>query len=212
MNQNRRRGRSYGPYCCLLFLMGLGFLIAGVGSGMVMNALGSLASNSPDASESLKALAIWSAFTFGSLGLGSLGIFYYGIRTSTQWFGAILILCGVIGLITLYAGGGTSNSGNVIWVAMNFIAEATGSLVLTLFVSIGIGLLLVIITLLFGGSQSPAGSASGGQPNQSGRGSQMIVCSRCGHSNPVWYAACEKCKTQITLGSNLTNNSDDYFW
>jgi hypothetical protein len=210
MNQNRRRGGNYGPYCCLLFLLGLGFLIAGVGSGMVMNAISSLTSNAPDSSESLKTLGIWSAFTFGSLGLGSLGIFYYGIRTSIQWFGAILILCGVVGLVVQYTGGGTSNSGNVIWVVMNFIAQATGSLAITSYVSIGIGLLLVFITLLFGGSQgssqsSAARPTSGGivsQPSQSARRGQLITCSHCGHSNPTWYAVCEKCGGQITLGKN----------
>lgn len=28
---------------------------------------------------------------------------------------------------------------------------------------------------------------------------QNIICSRCGHSNPAWYAACEKCNERISL-------------
>ncbi len=192
MHQKKSRGGSYGPYCCLLFLMGLGFLVAGVGSGMVMNALASLMSNSPDSTESLNTLGVWSAFTFGSLGLGSLGINYYGVKNSTLWFGAILILCGVVGLVMHYSGGGTADSGNVVWVVMNFIAEITGSLLYTSVASIGFGLLLVTITSL---------TVKTAQTSPTSNRGQMIVCSRCGHSNPVWYAVCEKCRSQITLGN-----------
>jgi hypothetical protein len=202
MGQNSRRGGNYGPYCCLLFLLGLGFLVAGIGSGMVMNSIANLSGNSPESSESLKTLGIWSAFTFGSLGFGSLGIRYYGIRNSLLWFGIILILCGSIGLYVNYTEGGPSHSGNVIWVAMNFIAGITGSLLFTSIGAIGIGGLLVISTLLMRGDQGNAnttrGMTSGG--NQAKNQGPMLTCSRCGHQNPVWFAVCEQCGAQITMG------------
>jgi len=30
----------------------------------------------------------------------------------------------------------------------------------------------------------------------------LITCSRCGQRNPSWYAACEKCGTQLSLASS----------
>jgi hypothetical protein len=150
------RGRSFGPYGCLLFLMGLGFLAAGLGSGMVPEALASVVSNSPDSDGSLSALAIWGLFTFGSLGLGSFGIKYYGIRNSTMGFGAILVICGLVGLVVHLNGGGTSNSGNAIWVGMNFVAEITGSLLITSIAAMGIGMLLVLGCLLAGSDSEPS--------------------------------------------------------
>lgn len=31
---------------------------------------------------------------------------------------------------------------------------------------------------------------------------KMTTCSRCGQSNPAWYAACEKCGAQLTLAKS----------
>jgi hypothetical protein len=199
------RGRSFGPYGCLLFLMGLGFLAAGLGSGMVPEALASVASNSPDSDGSLSALAIWGLFTFGSLGLGSFGIKYYGIRNSTMGFGGILVICGLVGLVVHLSGGGTSNSGNAIWVVMNFVAEITGSLLITSIAAMGIGMLLVLGCLLAGGnpesSRQPVRqqipSQDGSIPFQPSSKGKKKACGKCGHENPEWYSICDKCGSYL---------------
>jgi hypothetical protein len=150
MDKTQSRSSSYGPYGCLLFLMGLVFLVAGVASGMVPNALSDILTQQPGAGGSLQALAIWGLFTLGSLGLGSFGIRYYGIRNSTLGFGIILILCGIVGFIVYFSGGDTSHSGNAIWVVMNFVAEMVGSLLIASFGSTISGVVLVLIVLLYG--------------------------------------------------------------
>lgn len=200
-----KRGRSFGPYGCLLFLMGIGFLVAGVGSGMVPEALTSVMSNAPDAGDSMQALAIWGLFTFGSLGIGSLGVGHFGWRNSTIGFGVILALCGAFGLFSALTGGGTSDSGNAIWVVMNKVAEVTGSLQMTSLIAIGGGILLVTIMALSGtGSPSPSK-----QPQQPvyrkdmpepvstippGKGK---ACTKCGHMNANWCVSCERCGTML---------------
>lgn len=199
-----KRGRSYGPYGCLLFLMGMGFLIAGVASGMVPKALASLASNAPDSGESTSALLIWGGVTASSLGIGSFGIKYYGFRNSSIGFGVILMLCGGIGLFTAMTGGGTSDSGNVIWVVMNMVAEMTGSLMVTSIIALGGGLLLILLMMAMG-----SGSPAPRQPQQPvyrndnpepvskippGKGK---ACGKCGHMNANWCVSCEKCGSML---------------
>lgn len=199
-----KSGRSYGPYGCLLFLMGIGFLIGGVASGMVPNALASLASNAPDSGESTTALLIWGGVTVFSLGIGSFGIKYYGIRNSSIGFGVILMLCGGIGLYTAMTGGGTSDSGNVIWVVMNMIAEMTGSLMVTSMVALGGGLLLILLMMVMG-----SGSPAPRQPQQPVYRNDMPepaskippgkgkACGKCGHMNANWCVSCEKCGSML---------------
>ncbi|HET9914717.1 MAG TPA: hypothetical protein VFQ13_22680 [Anaerolineales bacterium] len=41
-------------------------------------------------------------------------------------------------------------------------------------------------------------------PSPSG---QFIACPSCGHSNPAWYAACEKCGKQLSLKSTTSQVS-----
>jgi len=200
-----RRGRSFGPYGCLLFLMGIGFFIAGVASGMVPDALSSLMSNAPDAGEALPALGIWGLVTFGSLGLGSFGIKYYGLRDSVMGFGAILMLCGGIGLYVALTDGGTSDSGNAIWVVMNKVAEITGSLLITSLVALGIGVLLVVFTLLMGsGSEEPRKQDQQAvyrktidKPASTIPPGKGKVCGKCGHPNANWCVSCERCGSML---------------
>jgi len=200
-----RRGRSFGPYGCLLFLMGIGFLIAGLASGMVPEALSSLMSNAPDAGEALPALSIWGLVTFGSLGLGSFGIKYYGVRDSVMGFGAILMLCGGIGLYVALTGGGRSDSGNAIWVVMNKVAEVTGSLLVTSLIALGSGVLLVVFTLLMGsGSEAPRRQDQQAvmrkpidEPASTIPPGKGKACGKCGHINANWCVSCEHCGSML---------------
>ncbi len=201
------RGRSFGPYGCLLFLMGVGFLVAGIVSGMVPEALASVSSNAPDSGESMRALGIWGVVTFVCLGIGSFGLKYYGFRNSIMGFGAILALCGVIGLIVYFIGGDTTTKGNAIWVVFNVVAETFGSLLMPSIVALGVGSLLVIICLATGGDQKPdqqTASAGGyfgdpGKKIQSTYKGQVIICGKCGQENPAYLAVCAKCGEQLSM-------------
>jgi hypothetical protein len=182
--------------------MGIGFFIAGLANGMVSDALSSLMSNTPDVAKALPALGLWGLATFGSLGLGSFGIKYYGVRDSIMGFGAILMLCGGIGLYVALTGGGTSNSGNVIWVVMNMVAEYTGSLLITSLIALGIGILLFVFTLLLGsGSEAPRKQVvlrkTTDEPAPTIPPGKGKVCSQCGYANANWYVSCEKCGSML---------------
>jgi hypothetical protein len=199
-----KRGRSFGPYGCLLFLMGVGFLIAGLASGMVQQALASVTSNAPDASESMKALGLWGLFTFGSLIIGMIGLDQFGWRNSTSGFGVILMVCGGIGLYTALTGDGTSDSGNVIWVVMNKVAEVTGSLMITSMATLGGGFLLVLLMMAMGPGKK--GNNNSNQPvyrNNFPEAASKIppgkgkACPHCGHMNANWCVSCERCGSML---------------
>lgn len=207
MAQTRSGRRSYGPYGCLLFLMGIGFLIAGIGSGMVPDAIRDIMAQSPESNAAYSALGIWGLVTFGSLGLGSFGVRHYGLRGSTLGFGIILVLCGLLGLFVHYSGGEISNSGNVIWVAVNFVGEITGSLLTASILAVAAGGILVLGILLTGGHQVQEmvpqyGGFAGDIPSkftQSLKKGQILTCPRCGHNNANWFVVCEQCGKRISI-------------
>jgi hypothetical protein len=207
MAQTRSGRRSYGPYGCLLFLLGIGFLIAGLGSGMVQEAISKILAQSPEANGSNSALGIWALVTFGSLGLGSIGIRYYGLRSSTLGFGIILVLCGLLGLFVQYSGGETSNSGNVIWVAVNFVGDMVGSLLIASIAALVGGVILVLGVLLTGSHSIQEtvpqyGGFAGditSKFTQSLKKGQILTCPRCGHSNANWFVVCEQCGKRLSV-------------
>jgi hypothetical protein len=146
---------------------------------MVPEALTSVMSNAPDAGDSMQALAIWGLFTFGSLGIGSLGV----------------------GPLT---GGGTSDSGNVIWVAMNKVAEMTGSLQMTSLIALGGGILLVIIMAITGSgspsqtkAEQPVYRKDMPEPVSTIPPGKGKACAKCGHMNANWCVSCERCGSML---------------
>jgi hypothetical protein len=117
----------------------------------------------------------------------------------------ILIICGIVGLFSALTGGGTSDSGNVIWVVMNKVAEVTGSLMTTSIVSLGVGILLVMM-MMFSGSDSGQVPKKEEQPVYRkdmpepvshippGKGK---ACGKCGHTNANWCVSCERCGSML---------------
>jgi hypothetical protein len=208
MTQSRNRRRSFGPYGCFLFLLGIGFLIAGFSSGMVPKAIVDIVYQKPESADAFSALGTWGFITIGSFTLGSLGIRRYGLRKSTMWLGIILILCGAAGLFVNFTGGEASYSGNPIWIAMNFVADIGGSLLAVSVAAVVGGGLLVLGMLLIGEKQEPKYQSSGGgftgygfsQNFQSNVPGQITTCTPCGHLNPAWRASCEKCGVHLSMG------------
>ncbi|NMB55353.1 MAG: hypothetical protein GYA15_11685 [Leptolinea sp.] len=197
MRRSNSRDGFCNPFGCLLFLLGLGFLATGIISGTVVSAINELQSNTPSSSESIKTLGIWAAVTFGSLGLGLLGIRSYGLRDSAVGIGLMFVVLGLAGLAVYYLEVQIPVSGNALWETVRYLIDLTGSLLYTSLAFGGAGLLLILITLLVGSGHDPGKRKSTGY-------TQVLVCHRCGHSNPVWLASCEKCGAQIPMAENNT--------
>ena len=145
MGQQKSKGPSYGPYALFLLLIGIVFLLVGL-CGMGPWYVEKLQTHSLT-SQHITEILIWAVVTFGMLGIGSFGIRYYGVRNSIFGLGVILIVCGVVGIIVHFVGGGHSD--NAIWVVMNMIGDAVGSLLFVSIMTALSGALLVVGTLVY---------------------------------------------------------------
>lgn len=196
MSSSKSRSGSCNPLGCLLFLIGLGSLIIGFSSGKVLEAVNDLQTHSPESSETLKYLVIWTFFTFGPLGLGSFWIRSSGFGVSLLIFGLLLVITGFSGLGAYYLGVIIPQTDNVIWQGVNFLIGITGSLMYSSIAICGLGIVLTIISMFMDSGQGYSSDrpAGGYMPT--------VTCEKCGYQNPVWSPTCEKCRAQLPLSKD----------